>query len=152
MIRQPHTAAREVIVAKAIEEVASELRLVDVVDYVAYIRLEHFSTIADIVDSAAELYFLPGTLSFGHGGEARLDWSGAPEILLDMQLRPDGATVYFTLALTDRKAAVTVNYVAFDQSCDDPTENTRLLEAAIDAARLRKTSSQCDARDSLAAG
>ncbi len=28
MIRQPHTAVREMIVAKAIEEVASELRMV----------------------------------------------------------------------------------------------------------------------------
>lgn len=152
MIRQPHTAAREVIVAKAIEEVASELRLVDVVDYVAYMRLEHFSTIADIVESAAELYFLPGTLSFGHGGEARLGWSGEPEILLDMQLRPEGATVYFTLKLTDRQAAVTVNYVSFDRSCDDPVENTRLLEEALDAARLRKASSSGAPQDSLSAG
>lgn len=139
MIRQPHTAAREVLVAKAIEEVASELRLVDVVDYVAYVRLEHFSTIADIVESAAELYFLPGTLSFGHGGEARLGWSGEPEILLDMQLKPKGATVYFTLKLTDRTAAVTVNYVSFDQSSDDPAENSRFLEAALAASRLRRT-------------
>jgi hypothetical protein len=139
MIRQPHTAAREVVVAKAIEEVASELRLVDVVDYVAYIRLEHFSTIADIVESAAELYFLPGTLSFGHGGEALLGWSGEPEILLDMQLKPKGATVYFTLKLTDRTAAVTVNYVSFDQSSDDPAENSRFLEAALEASRLRRT-------------
>ncbi|BCH23169.1 hypothetical protein MesoLjLc_29070 [Mesorhizobium sp. L-8-10] len=152
MIRQPHTAAREVIVAKAIEEVASELRLVEVVDYVAYVRLEHFSTIADIVESAAELYFLPGTLSFGHGGEVRLGWSGEPEILLDMQLRPEGATVYFTLKLTDRQAAVVVNYVSFDQSCDDPAENTRLLEAALDAARLRKASPSGAAQDTLSAG
>ena len=43
MIRQPHTAAREMIVAKAIEQVASELRLIDVADYVAYIRLERFA-------------------------------------------------------------------------------------------------------------
>lgn len=138
MIRQPHTVAREIIVAKAIEEVATELRMIDVVDYVAYIRLEHFSTIADIVDSAAELYFMPGALSFGHGGEARMGWSGEPEITLDMQLKPKGATVYFALTLTDRSAAVTVNYVAFENSSDDPEENSRFLERALDEARLRK--------------
>ncbi len=138
MIRQPHTVAREIIVAKAIEEVATELRMIDVVDYVAYIRLEHFSTIADIVDSAAELYFMPGALSFGHGGEARMGWSGEPEITLDMQLKPKGATVYFALTLTDRSAAVTVNYVAFENSSDDPEENSRFLETALEEARLRK--------------
>lgn len=149
MIRQPHTATREVIVAKAIEEVASELRLVDVVDYVAYIRLEHFSTIADIVESAAELYFLPGTFNFGHGGEARLNWSGEPEILLDLQLKPKGATVYFTLKLTDQTAAVTVNYVAFDQSSEDPAENSRFLERALDGAKLRRKSPGGAPRNSI---
>lgn len=151
MIRQPHTAAREVIVAKAIEEVASELRLVDVVDYVAYIRLEHFSTVADIVESAAELYFLPGTVSFGHGGEARVGWSGEPEILLDMQLKPQGVIVYLTLKLTDRTAAVTVNYVSFDESSDDPAENTRFLEVALEAARLRRTPPPNTPRNSVSA-
>lgn len=138
MIRQTHTVAREIIVAKAIEEVATELRMIDVVDYVAYMRLEHFSTIADIVETAAELYFMPGTLSFGHGGEARMGWSGEPEIMLDMELKPKGATVYFALTLTDLSAAVTVNYVAFENSSDDPEENTRFLETALGEAKLRK--------------
>lgn len=147
MIRQPHTAVREMIVAKAIEEVATELRLVDIADYVAYIRLERFSTIADIVDSAAELYFQPGTLRFGHGGSANVDWSGNPEILLDMQLQPSGATVYFTLKLADTTAAVDVNYVAFDESSEDPEENSRFLERAIAAARLKRRVAESPRRD-----
>lgn len=137
MIRQPHTAVREMIVARAIEEVASELRLVDIADYVAYIRLERFSAIADIVDSASELFFMPGTLCFGHGGSANVDWSGNPEILLDMQLKPGGVTVYFTLKLANLTAAVDVNYVAFEECSDDPEENSRFLETAIAAARLK---------------
>lgn len=147
MIRQSHTFSREIIVAKAIEEVATELRMIDVVDYVAYIRLEHFSTIADIVESAAELYFMPGTLTFGHGGEARMGWSGEPEISLDMQLRPKGVTVYFALTLTDQSAAVTVNYVAFDSSCDDPEENSRLLEKALEGSRIRRARPNAAAQD-----
>ncbi|CAG0967314.1 MAG: hypothetical protein F9K19_16695 [Rhizobiaceae bacterium] len=142
MIRQPHTAVREMIVAKAIEEVASELRLVDIADYVAYIRLERFAAIADIVDSASELFFMPGTLCFGHGGSANVDWSGNPEILLDMQLKPGGVTVYFTLKLANLTAAVDVNYVAFEESSDDPEENSRFLETAIAAARLKTRRSE----------
>ena len=51
--------------------------MVDVADYIAFIRLEHFACLSDLVDSAAELFFMPGTLRLGHGGEAHVDWSGS---------------------------------------------------------------------------
>ena len=136
MDRQPHASTREIIVAKAIEEVVSELRLVDVADYIAFIRLEHFACISDIVDSAAELFFMPETLRLGHGGEAHVGWLETPRIVLDLELRPRGATVYFALSLTALHASVEVNYVAFD--APDPDRNTAFLEAALEAARIRK--------------
>jgi hypothetical protein len=139
MNRQPHTASREAIVAEAIKDVVGELRLVDVADYIAFIRLEHFSTVSDIVDSAAELFFMPGTLRLGHGGEAHVGWSEIPRIVLDLELRPSGATVYFALSLEDETASVEVNYVAFDRPDADPQRNTAFLVDAIDRARIRKT-------------
>lgn len=138
MNRQPHASTREIIVAKAIEEVVSELRLVDVADYIAFIRLEHFACISDIVDSAAELFFMPETLRLGHGGEAHVGWLETPRIVLDLELRPRGATVYFALSLTALHASVEVNYVAFDQPDPDPERNTAFLEAALEGARIRK--------------
>lgn len=141
MNRQPHSSAREIIVAKAIQEVVSELRMIDVADYVAFIRLEQHANLADIVDSAAELYFMPGTLCFGHGGEVNLGWSGEPVITLDLQLKPKGATVYFSLRLTALKASVEVSYVAFDDSSQEPAENTRFLAACLESCRIRKTES-----------
>jgi hypothetical protein len=139
MNRQPQSPNREIIVAKAIEEVVSELRLVDVADYIAFIRLEHFACISDIVDSAAELFFMPETLRLGHGGEAHVGWTENPRIVLDLELRPRGATVYFALSLTALHASVEVNYVAFDAPDPDPERNTAFLEAALEAARIRKT-------------
>ena len=139
MNRQPHTSTREVLVAKAIKEAVSELRLVDVGDYIAYIRLERFASIADLVDSAAELYFLPGTLRLGHGGEAHVSWGHAPRIVLDLELRPTGATVYFALTMTAKHAAVEVNYVAFDNPSSNPRENDAFLEATLERARIRKS-------------
>lgn len=56
MIKQPHASSREIIVANAIKEVVSELRLVDAIDYIAFIRLEQFGCISDIVDSAADSF------------------------------------------------------------------------------------------------
>jgi hypothetical protein len=139
MNRQPHTASREAIVAEAIKDVVGELRLVDVADYIAFIRLEHFSTVSDLVDSAAELFFMPGTLKLGHGGEAHVGWAGPPRIVLDLELRPSGATVYFALSLENEVASVEVNYVAFDRPDPDPQCNTAFLADAIDRARIRKT-------------
>ncbi len=139
MDRQPHSESREIIVAKAIENVVSELRMVDVADYVAYIKLERFANISDLVASAAELYFMPGTLKLGHGGEAHVCWATPPKIVLDMELRPRGATIYFTLAMCDQHAEIDVNYVSFDEPTVDPMENTSFLEAAISDARIKKT-------------
>lgn len=139
MNRQPHADTREAIVATAIEQVVRELRLVDVADYIAFIRLEHFACLSDLVDSAAELFFLPGTLRLGHGGEAHVEWSGNPRIVLDLELRPSGATVYFQLTLTEHQASVVVNYVSFEHPDEDPFRNTALLREALEGARIRRT-------------
>lgn len=137
MIRQSHTAAREMIVADAIRDVVSELRMVEVADYIAFLRLGHYACISDLVDSAAELYFQPRTLRLGNGGEAHVDWGTTPRVDLDLELRPRGATVYFTLGLAADAASVTINYVAFDAPDADPDRNAAFLTAAIEDARIR---------------
>ena len=139
MNRQPHAKSRDLIVAKAIEQVVDELRLIDVADYIAFIRLEHFACLSDLVDSAVELFFLPGTLRLGHGGEAHVDWSGSPRIVLDLELRPPGVTVYFQLTLSEERSSVAVNYVSFEKPGEDPEHNTVLLETVIEEARIRRT-------------
>ena len=139
MDRQPHANSRELIVANAIEQVVGELRLIEVADYIAFIRLEHFACLSDLVDSAAELYFQPGTLRLGHGGEAHVDWSGNPRIVLDLELRPRGVTVYFQLTLTGHGSSVVVNYVSFEKPGETPEHNTALLHEAIELARIRRT-------------
>jgi hypothetical protein len=139
MNRQDHSEAREVIVANAIREVVTELRMVDVGDYLAFIRLEQFACVSDLVESAAELYFMPGTLKLGHGGEAEVAWNEPPRIKLDLELRPRGATVYFTLSLADEMAGVEVSYVAFDEPHAEPAVNTGRLERWLEEARIRKT-------------
>lgn len=139
MNRQPHADTREIMVAEAIEQVVRELRLIDVADYIAFIRLEHFACLSDLVDSAAELFFMPGTLKLGHGGEAHVDWSGNPRIELDLEMRPPGATVYFQLTLSEHDASVVVNYVSFEKPDEDPSRNTAFLQTVIDQARIRQT-------------
>jgi hypothetical protein len=137
MIRQAHTETREKIVAETIKEVVSELRMVEVADYIAFIRMERFATIDDLVRTASERHLLPGTLALGHGGDAHVGWSDTPRIVLDLELKPQGATVYFALSMSAETAGVEVNYVAFDQPHDDPERNTQYLRAALEQSRIR---------------
>ncbi|WP_429092154.1 hypothetical protein [Aminobacter sp. BE322] len=139
MNRQPHATSREMIVATAIQPVVRELRLVDIADYIAFIRLEHFACLADLVDSAAEMYFMPGALRLGLGGEAQVCWTGSPRIVLDLELRPEGAAVYFQLSMTANNASVEVHYVSFEKPDPSPEKNTEYLAAAIEQAMIRRT-------------
>lgn len=47
------------IVAEAINPVATELRLLDPADLISLLRFECYGSIADLVSSAAELYYHP---------------------------------------------------------------------------------------------
>lgn len=67
MKRCPYSEKREQILAEAISPVASELRLLDAADLISLLRFESYGNLADLVASAAELYFLPGTVNFGLG-------------------------------------------------------------------------------------
>ncbi|MBB5704006.1 hypothetical protein FHS76_003921 [Ochrobactrum daejeonense] len=127
---------REAIIARHMREIAADLRLVDPADYIAFIRCELFANIADIVSSATELYFLPGTLELGHGGEYRCDWQSPPAIVLDMEFRHQGVYAYFRLTLTAGTAGVELNHIAFENADDDPARNTARLIRAFDMARL----------------
>ncbi len=139
MNRQPHALEREIVVADAIREVVSELRMIEVADYIAFVRMESMASLADIVETAAELYLMPGTLRLGHGASTALDWDTLPRVCLDLELRPRGATVFFNLHLEATRASVEVNYVGFDRPSDDPDANTEFLRDALAEARITKT-------------
>jgi hypothetical protein len=79
MKKCPYSAQREQILAEAISPVASELRLLDAADLISLLRFERYGNLGDLVASAAELYFLPGTVNFGLGGDYKLDWGGPHE-------------------------------------------------------------------------
>ncbi|WP_182084930.1 hypothetical protein [Aureimonas sp. ME7] len=136
-VRNKHAADREKALANGIKEVVAELRLVDVVDYVAFLRMDHLGNIADIVESSAQLYLAPGALRFAGGGDVHLTWGSAPTIDLDMEFHAPDVTVHFRLVLSATQAGVQINYIAFAEPDADPASNTARLEAAISGARLR---------------
>lgn len=139
MRKSSYSAQRERIVAEAIGPVASELRLLDAADLVSLLRFECYGNLSDLVSSAAELYFLPGTVVFGAGGDYKLDWGGEPEVTLDLELRPRGCTVYARLQLGNERAGVEVTHVAFEDPAVDPDDNTDLLAASLRDAQFSRS-------------
>jgi hypothetical protein len=142
MLPAPFTEEREKIVAEALRPVASELRLIDAADLIAMLRFEHYADLADLVASSAELYFQPGTVALGIGGDYRLDWDGQPTIVLDLELRPGGVTVYARLTLEDETGAIEISHIAFDEPSEDPELNTlRLAESLVSVSLVRRAAS-----------
>ncbi|MDO1580998.1 hypothetical protein [Rhizobium oryzicola] len=136
MKRCNYSLEREKILAQAISPVATELRLLDAGDIISLLRLECYGSIADLVSSAAELYFHPGTVNFGSGGEYKLEWSGQPEVVLDLEIKPRGVSVYARLMLTDERAGIEIDHIAFQSPSDDPEENTAFLARSLNEARF----------------
>ena len=139
MKKCPYSTQREKIVADAISPVATELRLLDAADLISLLRFEYYANIADLVASAAEMFFHPGTVNFGAGGNYTLEWGGAPEVTLDLEIKPNGVTVYAQLMLSDKRAGIEINHIAFENPSSEPDENTRFLAQSLENARFIKT-------------
>jgi hypothetical protein len=130
------TAIREKIIADGVRSLAAELRMVDVVDLVSYVHTLNFANVGDLISSAVELHFKPGTLWFGEAGDIKLEWYGRPTVTLDMELHHMNVNAYFRLILDAFTAGVEINYINFDDDCLDPQENTKRLALAMDDARM----------------
>lgn len=131
-----YTLERERALAHGVKEVASELRLIDAVDLIAYIRNEQFANIANLVNSSTELFFKAGTIRFGLSGDIDLKWGGMPSVSLDMEFHHMKVNVYFRLLLKALQAGVEITYISFEGSSSDPNENTQRLIRALSDARL----------------
>ena len=109
---------------------------------ISLLRFEIDGSIADLVSSAAELYFLPGTVNFGIGGNYTLEWGGKPEIVLDLEIKPRGVTVYAQLALASTMPASTSIISPFRSrpsilTRTPPSSSSSLRESRYDARPLQ---------------
>jgi hypothetical protein len=120
----------------AFEPVAAELRLVDAGDFIAYIHAGKFANIQDIVDSSVELFFKPGTLSFGWDAEFELDWNSLPVITLGMEFRHRSVWLVFKLILRALQTNVTVEYLSLGKTSGGPRQDVAALIETIADARL----------------
>ncbi len=126
-------AGIEETLGAALRDFASELRLADAADFAAFIRLGQMANLRSIVQSAAELYFKPGTLELAEPGELELEWYSPPLVTLPMMFRHRGIRCYFRLRLAALSAAVEAESIAAQDDSEGPELVQRLCEAIADA-------------------
>ncbi|WP_337266079.1 hypothetical protein [Oryzifoliimicrobium ureilyticus] len=137
MKKCPYSELRERILAEAISPVATELRLLDAADLISLLRYERYGNLSDLVASAAELFFHPGIVNFGLGGSYTLEWSGKPEVILDLEIKPPGVTVYAQLVLAENLAGIEISHISFENPSSNHDVNTAFLENSLRAARFQ---------------
>lgn len=125
-----------IVLADGIRDVAADLRTIDLVDMVSYIRFGSYATIEDLVHSSTELFFRPGTLSFAWNAGTELSWSEEPMITMGMEFRSCAISVFFDLTLRALDESVKVCAILFEEPLPDPAEKVMRLSEAIAEARL----------------
>ena len=133
---EPQRLAHEEIIANAMVEVATELRLADPSELILMIRGEQAANIADLVNSSSELFFRSGALRYALSAGCDVQWDSTPIIRLDMEFRYAAVCAFFRLMIGRKRAAVDVVEVLFDDGDLDGAAKNRRLSAAIAAARL----------------
>ena len=128
----------ESLLAEALVDVATEIRLTDPCELVGLIRGERTANLADLVTSSTELYFKSGTVRYGWFAVCRVNWNEAPEFGLSMEFRHRGISAFFQLLIGRKKAAVALVDVQFgDENLEESERRERLANAITDAKLTR---------------
>ncbi|AMN53380.1 MULTISPECIES: hypothetical protein [Stappiaceae] len=128
---------RQEAIASALTEFIEDLKLVDVVDFVAYIRTDQHGNIDELIKTSAELFFKEGSLRYSMAAQADVEWETTPRISLDLEFFNKGVWIYFTAVLAWPDNAVNVSYVEVPDAGGNKAKETELLLEALKDARLR---------------
>jgi len=128
---------RDEIIAAAMVDVATELRLIDPSELIHLIRGEQAANIADLVNSSGELFFRNGALRYALTAGCDVQWDSTPVVRLDMEFHYAAVSAFFRLMIGRKRAAVDVVEVLVDGQDDlDDAEKDERLRRAVAAARL----------------
>jgi len=128
---------RQEAIASALADFIEDLKLVDVVDFIAYIRTDQHGNIEELIKTSAELFFKDGSLRYSMAAQAEVEWDETPKISLDLEFFNKGVWIYFTAVLASPDNAVNVSYVEVPDAAGDRAKETELLLEALKDARLR---------------
>jgi hypothetical protein len=121
---------REQIIADALVDFASELRLTDAAELMSMIRNDHAANIADLVNSSTELFFKSGTMRYALSASFKAPWDATPTVEIDMEFRHSTVCAFFRLTIGQRRAGVEIIDILFEeQGLDDLAKAERLADA-----------------------
>jgi hypothetical protein len=135
--RQLRPLGREQIIADALVDVASELRLTDADELMSMIRNDHAANIADLVNSSTELFFKSGTLRYALSASFKAPWDATPTVEIDLEFRHAAVCAFFRLKIGQRRAGVEIIDILFEEQGLDDFAKAERLSAALESARLR---------------
>ena len=128
---------REQIIADALVDFASELRLTDAAELMSMIQKDQAANLADLVNSSTELFFKSGTLRYALSASFRAPWDATPTVAIDMEFRHAAVCAFFRLTIGQRRAGVQILDILFEERGLDDFAKAERLSDAFDAARLR---------------
>ncbi len=131
-----NTSPFAAMLVDSLREVTEELRTIDVVDLVSFIRFGSYTAIDDLIHSSTELFFRQGSLMSAWTACVDMAWETLPTITLGMEFRHPVVSVFFDLLIGAGRDAVTVRGILFEEHCETASDRLRLLSRAIDEARL----------------
>ena len=135
--RERHALESERIIADALVDVASELRLTDAAELILMIQNDHAANIADLVNSSTELFYKSGTLRYALSASFKAPWDATPVVALDMEFRHAMVSAFFRLTIGQRRAGVEIIDILFDEQGLDQTAKAERLLAAFESAKVR---------------
>ena len=125
---------REQIIADALVDFASELRLTDAAELMSMIQNDHAANIADLVNSSTELFFKSGTLRYALSASFKAPWDATPTVEIDMEFRHAAVCAFFRLNIGQRRAGVEILDILFEERgwtiSPKPSASPRALETA----------------------
>lgn len=124
------------VLAEGLREVTADLRTIDPVDLVSFIRLGSHGAIEDLIQSSVELYFKQGTMISSWSACVDLAWDSFPLVTLGMEFRHPIVSVFFDLVLGAHAGEVSIQAVLFEEPEPDAASRVDRLAHAIADARL----------------
>ncbi len=124
------------VLADGLRDVTADLRTIDPVDLVSFIRFGSHGAIEDLIQSSVELFFRHGTLFFSWSACVDLAWDSLPLVTLGMEFRHPAVSVFFDLVVGAQAGDVAVQAVIFEEAEPDAAAGVVLLARAIAETRL----------------
>jgi hypothetical protein len=122
--------------ADSLRDVAADLRTIDPLDLVSFIRFGSYGAIEDLIQSSAELFFKHGTLTSAWSACVDLAWDSLPLVTLGLEFRHPVVSVFFDLLLGARGSDVAIRAVLFEEPVADRAQALGLLASAMADAQL----------------